>query len=451
MQRRHEVNDVQVLLHTNNTDDDKLLINTLSQSKLIFEVTNSDADILKHLTCDRPKVLLVSNEEIEQSLSLYFRSLAHCDDQQLVDHALVLCCSRQQERQAHELFMQGIINDYLITRPTYEVLRPVEVVYHLLHELGIYAYPDNDRFIEQACVAVNQEDDEIVHGIERKYRFYRHHRDQLQQLNRLLIDCQQKLRQQSSLSESLSEINLVISRFKQLPLPAMLVLHSSILNLLTLLMRPFVKNSDHEPSRRTSQKPATSSKDKEVATDKTDDVDNDSSKADSQESTSDAMNNGSEKREARKPKQITTLQNKSDNDDSTTQLAPASSGKQRVLLVEDDTMSAMVSQKLLESMGFSVDWTSLGRRAISLLKERSYSLILMDIYLPDTDGLLVVDQLGHMQCINSDTPVSILTSKKHRSLVTRAMQAGANEYILKPLTKDAVRFLCQQHQISLAC
>ena len=65
----------------------------------------------------------------------------------------------------------------------------------------------------------------------------------------------------------------------------------------------------------------------------------------------------------------------------------------RVLLVEDDHMIAQGLQTALRQNGFAVDWTSDGKSAAAALKSSTFDLVLLDLGLPDLDGIEVTRRL----------------------------------------------------------
>lgn len=89
--------------------------------------------------------------------------------------------------------------------------------------------------------------------------------------------------------------------------------------------------------------------------------------------------------------------------------------------------------KALKLAGFSVDWVRSGRHAIEALDALSYHVVLLDIGLPDVDGLQV---LQHMRQHRQSTPVLMVTARDAvRDRVT-GLNLGADDYLTKPFDLD---------------
>jgi len=101
----------------------------------------------------------------------------------------------------------------------------------------------------------------------------------------------------------------------------------------------------------------------------------------------------------------------------------------RILLVEDDTLLGDGVCAGLRRDDNSVDWVKNGETALSAVAETQYDSIILDIGLPKMNGLEV---LRHMRESNNDTPVLILTAQDDISDRVRGLDAGADDYLVKP-------------------
>lgn len=105
----------------------------------------------------------------------------------------------------------------------------------------------------------------------------------------------------------------------------------------------------------------------------------------------------------------------------------------KLLLAEDDAMLGASMDKALNLAGFTVDWVRTGQNAISALDSRGYDVVLLDIGLPDVDGLQV---LQHMRQHRQPTPVLMVTARDAvRDRVT-GLNLGADDYLSKPFDLD---------------
>ena len=105
----------------------------------------------------------------------------------------------------------------------------------------------------------------------------------------------------------------------------------------------------------------------------------------------------------------------------------------RLLLVEDDTMIGEVVLELLRSEHFAVDWVRDGEMADTALRSQRYDLVLLDLGLPRRDGL---DVLRALRARKDGTPVLIVTARDAVQERITGLDAGADDYVLKPYDLD---------------
>jgi len=107
----------------------------------------------------------------------------------------------------------------------------------------------------------------------------------------------------------------------------------------------------------------------------------------------------------------------------------------RVLLVEDDGMIAQGLQTALRQGGFAVDWMDDGARASAALKTSAFDVVLLDLGLPRRDGIEVLRELRRR---GDATPVIILTARDEIQHRIAGLDAGADDYVVKPFDLDEV-------------
>jgi two-component system, OmpR family, response regulator QseB len=105
----------------------------------------------------------------------------------------------------------------------------------------------------------------------------------------------------------------------------------------------------------------------------------------------------------------------------------------RVLVVEDDEMIAQGLQTALRRAGFAVDWMRNGRNAAAALQTSVFDVVLLDLGLPDRDG---IDVLRELRRRGDATPVIILTARDEIQHRVAGLDAGADDYIVKPFDLD---------------
>lgn len=107
----------------------------------------------------------------------------------------------------------------------------------------------------------------------------------------------------------------------------------------------------------------------------------------------------------------------------------------RVLVVEDDRMIAKGLETALRQDGHAVDGVSDGRSAAEALRTSRFDLVLLDLGLPERSGLEVLRELRGR---GDATPVIIVTARDEVQSRIAGLDAGADDYIIKPFDLDEV-------------
>jgi len=105
----------------------------------------------------------------------------------------------------------------------------------------------------------------------------------------------------------------------------------------------------------------------------------------------------------------------------------------RILLVEDDRMIAEGVRKALRADGFAVDWVQDGDAALTALGGEAYDLLLLDLGLPKRDG---IDVLRTLRARGQSLPVLIVTARDAVADRVKGLDAGADDYLVKPFDLD---------------
>lgn len=104
----------------------------------------------------------------------------------------------------------------------------------------------------------------------------------------------------------------------------------------------------------------------------------------------------------------------------------------RVLLVEDDPATAQSLQMMLESENMVVDATDLGEDGLEIGKLYDYDIIILDLILPDINGIEVLRRLRDARI---ETPVLILSGLSDSDDKVKGLGTGADDYLTKPFEK----------------
>ncbi len=105
----------------------------------------------------------------------------------------------------------------------------------------------------------------------------------------------------------------------------------------------------------------------------------------------------------------------------------------RVLIVEDDTALRRLIARGLQEEGHIADALGDGRECAAYLAATAYDVLVLDLNLPNRDGLAVLREL---RSLGHDTPVLILTARVNARDVVGGLDAGADDYLRKPFSLD---------------
>lgn len=106
--------------------------------------------------------------------------------------------------------------------------------------------------------------------------------------------------------------------------------------------------------------------------------------------------------------------------------------KRTVIVAEDESLIRMDIVETLIEHGFDViAEASDGEQAVALVNEKKPDLLVMDIKMPNLDGISAAEKL-----VGSKTPIVLLTAFSQKELVDRASEAGAMAYVVKPFTPN---------------
>lgn len=112
-----------------------------------------------------------------------------------------------------------------------------------------------------------------------------------------------------------------------------------------------------------------------------------------------------------------------------------------ILLVEDNTTIARQVTAFLEGLGWTVDYAATGGQGLALARESVFDVMILDLTLPDTDGLAVCSAVKR-DC-NYNLPVLMLTARDAFEDKARGFEQGADDYVTKPFDLRELRLRCE--------
>ena len=116
----------------------------------------------------------------------------------------------------------------------------------------------------------------------------------------------------------------------------------------------------------------------------------------------------------------------------------------RVVVVDDDFMIALIHAELVDQTDrfITVGRASTGAQALTLIAELSPDLVLLDIHLPDMNGLAVLRSLRER---GDDVDAIVVTAERDSEYVKAALRGGASQYLIKPFDLDDLKARIQSY------
>ena len=107
----------------------------------------------------------------------------------------------------------------------------------------------------------------------------------------------------------------------------------------------------------------------------------------------------------------------------------------KILVVDDAAFMRTMLKRILEDEGFEVQEAPDGDVAVKKYREAKFDLVTMDIVMPNMDGVTAVKEIMKF---DPEAKIIMITALAHKTLVLRALRAGARDFIVKPFDSAAV-------------
>ena len=105
----------------------------------------------------------------------------------------------------------------------------------------------------------------------------------------------------------------------------------------------------------------------------------------------------------------------------------------KILVVDDDPMVLDSCELILRSEGYVVSLTSSVKEALQMLEEKKYDLLLVDVIMPEYDGIYLI---GNVRENLPHLPILVMSGYPTPETISSGMRMGATHFIAKPFTPD---------------
>lgn len=119
----------------------------------------------------------------------------------------------------------------------------------------------------------------------------------------------------------------------------------------------------------------------------------------------------------------------------------------KILIVDDEINLVNMLQRLLKNLDYDVAVAMDGRQALERANQFEPDLILLDIKMPDMDGIQVLKSLRSTSCF-AETPIIVLSAKGQLHEINAGIDAGADTYLCKPVMFDEILATVKRHLTS---
>jgi two-component system, sensor histidine kinase and response regulator len=123
----------------------------------------------------------------------------------------------------------------------------------------------------------------------------------------------------------------------------------------------------------------------------------------------------------------------------------ASNTAPRLLLVEDNAVNQLVASRMLQRLGFTVEFATDGKKAVDMVAANRYDLVFMDCQMPVMDGYQATEQIRRTEPHGRHTVIVAMTANAMQSDRQRCLDSGMDDYVSKPINKSEIVAVLKRH------
>lgn len=370
----------------------------------------------------KPSVLLIALESVAAAIE-YYGGLMQEEVMEHI-HYTVLLCNNKESSLAFRCCMKGLFDNYFVYQPLYEKFRLAMIVHNGLARTASSTLMDefNEDNFEQI-------DEELAELIEQTSQCRQELLEKVGASREDIIQATQDATQKSTNAQSPnvnpSELMEQVSQDHVKPLLALLEqdIKNGLDSMLAQLLN--VKQNAQAQAKRSKglihHQPSIRSK-----ADKLNAVIDQANKNATQEAAED-ISNTDQASSANQPQQGI----------ANPPAAKEAMVKKRILVVEDNALYRDMLVSVLQKEQFDVEQAEDGLRALQMIREDDFDLIIMDLYMPKLDGLNTTKKIRQVSG-GKEIPVIALTGNKNKEIIRKWASFGLKGYIIKPSTKDEI-------------
>ncbi|MAC47542.1 MAG: hypothetical protein CMI12_11920 [Oceanospirillum sp.] len=122
----------------------------------------------------------------------------------------------------------------------------------------------------------------------------------------------------------------------------------------------------------------------------------------------------------------------------------ASAIKLDILIAEDNLVNQMVARGCLEKLGHGIEFANNGNEAIEAVTNKNYDLVFMDVQMPECDGYQATRAIRDLEGAKAEIPIVAMTANAMQGDREKALLAGMNDYIAKPVSTEKIAEVIEQ-------